>query len=346
MQKSGFFSSMFSSKVEIPEDELISKDEMEKIELILGNAIKDAQNKLISNNIETKFQVDFLLREGAFIFSKSLLQNNLLTSEAFAFMYSDLSFSLRKGESFTNLESQLKSFSVELQTVINRYKTTLPITFLDEEEQKMKKVFWLIKFRQNGPDNEINSKLELSLNNLNLLYHQVFLERIIKFMTVDLNEDLVSKAWEKWYVIKEEASEEIKKALAKKNIVEIKVSPRKVVIPVNKYDMENSQMLVADIGEINIFNGESEKKYTEIYDLEVGKVNFYHYFSYKEMTKCENKFTILTEGIVKLKFKMLDKEQDTRQNPKTLLTLNINTVTIHLTEYLYVMCIFLVDIMK
>ena len=64
------------------------------------------------------------------------------------------------------------------------------------------------------------------------------------------------------------------------------------------------------------------------------------------MTKCENKFTILTEGIVKLKFKMLDKEQDTRQNPKTLLTLNINTVTIHLTEYLYVMCIFLVDIMK
>ena len=204
---------MFSSKVEIPEEELISKEEMEKIELILGNAIKDAQNKLISNNIETKLQIDFLLREGSFIFSKSNLKNNILTSESFAFSYSDLSFSMRKGELFSNVESQLKSFNVELQTIINKYKTTLPITFLEESQRNTDFVF-LFKFRQNAPKDEINSKLELTVNNLNLLYHQVFLERIIKFLTVDLNEDIVSKAWEKWYVIKEEASEELKKALA------------------------------------------------------------------------------------------------------------------------------------
>jgi len=335
---------MFSSKVEIPEEELISKEEMEKIELILGNAIKDAQNKLISNNIETKLQIDFLLREGSFIFSKSNLKNNILTSESFAFSYSDLSFSMRKGELFSNVESQLKSFNVELQTIINKYKTTLPITFLEESQRNTDFVF-LFKFRQNAPKDEINSKLELTVNNLNLLYHQVFLERIIKFLTVDLNEDIVSKAWEKWYVIKEEASEELKKALAKKNIVEIKVSPRKVVIPINKYDFQNSQMLVVDIGEINIFNGESEKRYTEIYDLDVSRVNFYHYFSFKDI-KNGPKFNILTEGLVKLKFKLLDKEEDTRVNPKAMLTLFINNVTIHLTEYLFAICIFLVDIMK
>lgn len=66
------------------------------------------------------------------------------------------------------------------------------------------KYFMTLFFRKNlyNTEENINSELNLYINVLHITYHQVFLERIINFFKVPLNEDLVNKARDKFEELK------------------------------------------------------------------------------------------------------------------------------------------------
>ena len=119
----------------------------------------------------------FLLNEGSFVFSR----NKNDTKESFSFKYKTLSFQLKKGENFTELEAHLKDFIIDMITVYNKTKTkTSQITFYDKDiirnnkEDKnsnlidvdgsaYKDDIWKMNFIIFGPGEKINSKLNLHI---------------------------------------------------------------------------------------------------------------------------------------------------------------------------------------
>ena len=90
----------------------------------------------------------------------------------------------------------------------------------------------------------------------------------MSFFTVEINEDLVNSAWDKWNIIKEKTSNSIKYAFTKKNILEINIEPRKLIIPINKYDFKNSKILSVEVGQIKVFNSDITDNYEDQFNLE------------------------------------------------------------------------------
>ena len=101
------------------------------------------------------------------------------------------------------------------------------------------------------------------------------MERVISFFVIEttINQDIVNIAWDKWSEIKEKTSETIKNAFERKNILEINIEPRKMIIPLNKYDSKRSKILVIDFGNIIMKNTESIEFYDERYKLEFINTN-------------------------------------------------------------------------
>lgn len=278
--KTSYIGSFFGSKVK--EEDLLSFEEIQTIEQIYNNAIAEMTERIIIVKSEIKLQIFFALNEGFFNFSKTLLidcsssKNQLSGNEAFCFKYRDLRFNLKKGENFTQIESMLSDFSMEMVTVINKNETILPISFKNDFFGKKEEMLpnaenyiWKLNFRQNSPLDEINSILVFEIKTINLLYHQTFIERVLSFFTVEINQDLVNQAWDKWNMIKENTSNTIKDALSKKNILEVNIEPRKLIIPINKYDFKNSRILTLELGKVKVFNAESSGNYEDKYKLEL-----------------------------------------------------------------------------
>lgn len=119
---------------------------------------------------------------------------------------------------------------------------------------------------------------------MNIIYDQTFLERVTSFFVIEtnINQDIVNIAWDKWSQIKEKTSETIKNAFKRKNILEILIEPRKLVIPLNKYDTKRSKILVVDFGKIIMKNTDPIYLYDERYKLDIIntniKVKFFFYF--------------------------------------------------------------------
>ena len=284
-QKTSIFGGLFGSKLK--DEVLLSPEEIQIIEKIFNDAVSVITEKIITNKDETKLQVHFHLNEGFFNFSQSFTRsglnkniprdNQIIGSEAFCCKYRNLKFNMKKGENFTEIETMLKEFSTEMVTIINNNETILPITFINDFtemtsnqliEDDDRNYIWKLNFRQNSPLDEINSILRFQINKINLLYHQTFLDRVISFFSVEINQDLVNQAWDKWNIIKEKTSSTIKAALTKKNILEVNIEPRKLIIPINKYDFKNSKILTLELGQVRIFNSDISLRYDDNYKLE------------------------------------------------------------------------------
>ena len=122
-----------------------------------------------------------------------------------------------------------------------------------ENENNFVKIF----FRKNNPNELINTKFRLQINKLHFTYHQVFLERVISFFKVQLNEDLADTAWEKYNTMKINTTIALKDNIYKTNIIEVEIQPRKILIPINKYDLKNTKILLVDLGKID--NSQNEE---------------------------------------------------------------------------------------
>lgn len=94
-------------------------------------------------------------------------------------------------------------------------------------------------------------------------------------------------AWDKWSEIKEKTSETIKSAFERKNLLEINIEPRKMVIPLNKYDSKRSKILVVDFGKVIMKNTDPIDNYDERYKLDFINTNI------KVIEYFKKKFTFL-----------------------------------------------------
>jgi len=173
--KTSLVGKIFGKKIK--EENLLSREEILKIEEIVESSTKQLKNELILTSKEVKLKMVFLLNEGSFVFSR----NKNDTKESFSFKYKTLSFQLKKGENFTELEAHLKDFIIDMITVYNKTKTkTSQITFYDKDIIKNNKedknsnlidvggsankdYIWKMNFIIFGPGEKINSKLNLHI---------------------------------------------------------------------------------------------------------------------------------------------------------------------------------------
>ena len=467
-----FFGSKFN------DDELITKEEHEKIDEILTNEMNKVMKLIISNDSETKLQVDFILNEGSFKFTKYFNEQKI--TEGFEFQYKGFFFSTKKGEHFNEYNSRLDKINVYLFNIINNNIISIPITYkfleqggkagqtryiiknnknenniilkksknkknntinnnnnennsnttnnsdsetifykyetfnsvysdfeesekedisvqryhrklssikLDEFEElqeseysdadenladKIKdtktdtfndnfkdknKYFMTLFFRKNlyNSEDNINSKLNLYINVLHITYHQVFLERIINFFKVPLDEDLANKALDKFEELKMGTQKTIIDNIYKKNIIQICIEPRKILIPINKYDIKNSKILLLDVGRIDsndVYNNKNNEKsidytnYKEKYSLYFHSIGLNYYSNYEDMFKDIKKFEIISKMTMDLTFGFLNPGLSDEKFPLYKFFLNISSMTIDLNSYIYTIFISILTILK
>ena len=392
--QTGYFYSFFGRTIN--ENDLISKEEEEKIEEILSNAVNEATSLIINNDIETKLQVIFSLHEGSLKFSKYINASNANIIEGFGLRYRMLNFCFRKGEYFLELNSDLKEFQVEMFTKINKNTITIPITFkqlndnlkinnpiMNVKTQKENCIeisntaidnsssivssgvsnisnstvnnnedeyFLKLKFRKNNPNDDINSSFSLNVNSLHFTYHQVFFERMITFFKVNLDEDLANAAWEKINNIKENTQQTLKENFHKTNIIEIKIEPRKIIIPVNKYDIKTTKILLVDLGRLTMLNEKEndiiDDKYKERYSMNLGSISLSYYPSFKQMIHNESQFKIISDVTGNISFAILNPSYSSEVYASTMLFLDISNISINLNCYLYTLLMYIIDILK
>ena len=471
---------IFGSKFN--EDELITKEEHEKINEILTNQINKAMKLIINDDLETKLQVDFILNEGSFKFTKFF--NDQKITEGFEFQYKGFFFSTKKGEHFNEFNSRLDKINVYLFNIVNNNIISIPITYkfleqggragqtkfiiknsnnekvlkkftnkksnkninnnntnnnsssnqnsattgntdsdsisykyetfnsvhsdfdenekedistkryhkrissmkIDEFEENQEseysdaneeidekneikntfndnfkdnnKYFMTLFFRKNlyNIDDNVNSKLKLYINTLHITYHQVFLERIINFFKVPLDEDLANKALDKFQELKMGTQKTIINNIYKKNIIQIYIEPRKILIPINKYDIKNSKILLLDVGRIDSNDNNNENNineesidysnYKEKYSLYFHSIDVNYYSNYDEMIKDKKKFEIISKMTMDLTFGFLNPGLSDEKYPLYKFFLNINSMNIDLNCYIYTIFISILTILK
>ena len=166
--KTSLMGKLFGTK--ITEENLLSKEEIMKIEEIVESSTKQLKNELILTSKEVKLKVEFLLDEGSFVFSK---QNKDIV-ESFSFKYKKLYFNMKKGENFNELEAYLKDFVIDMITTYkNNEVKTSQITYHDKDKILVNKndmivnidedYVWKLEFLIFGPGEKINSDLNLHI---------------------------------------------------------------------------------------------------------------------------------------------------------------------------------------
>jgi hypothetical protein len=161
-----------------------------------------------------------------------------------------------------------------------------------------------------------------------------------------INEDVVNTAWDKWVELKEKTSEQLQIALEKKNIIQVNIKPRKLVIPLSKYDIKGSKLLVLDLGCIVMSNQKGDQYYEEKYKMEFESMYIKFFNSFNDMLTDTNGLEIINNVKFGLILGVLTQKQLSRKYPKLLITLNIENANIHLTESIYYTFHFIIDIMK
>jgi len=176
--KSSFVGKIFGKKID--EENLLTLEEIKKIEEVIESSTKQLKNELILTSKEIKLKIEFLLNEGSFVFSR----NKKETKESFCLKYKNLCFHLKKGENFTEIEAYLKDFIIDMITIYNKNKIkSSQITYYDRDIIKKrnesidnKKEFinissknmdnhyiWKLNLTLYGPGEKINSKLNLHI---------------------------------------------------------------------------------------------------------------------------------------------------------------------------------------
>ena len=464
-----YFGYIFGTKFN--EDELISKEEKDKIKELLTMDINKAMKIIKNKDRETKLQIDFILNEGSFKFTKFFNEQKI--TEGFEFQYKGFFFSTKQGESFYDFNLHLDKINVYLFNIINNNIISIPITykhleqgvhpgktkiilkkkskgyepllvknevksseddssinnkkknnknltdsesifskyetfnsvhsdfddigkekistkkyhrrlsslkigeFLEKQESEYSdtseevkskenkndqfnqsfkedsKYFMTLYFLKNlyNVDDNINSKLKLYINVLHITYHQLFLERLINFLKVPLDEDVANKAMDTFEELKIGTQQSIINNIYKKNIIQIYIEPRKILIPINKYDIKNTKILLVDFGRIDSndksnIDSKDYANYKERYSLYIHSFGVNYYANYEEMIKEKNKFEIISKMTIDLIFGFLNPGLSDEEYPLYKFFLNINSMNIDLNCYIYTIFIAILHILK
>ena len=80
--------------------------------------------------------------------------------------------------------------------------------------------------------------------------------------------------------------------ITKKNNIKMEISPRKILIPINKYDIKNSKMIVIEMGQgsmdtsnQNIAANDPQNIYNKHYTIDLGDISMRCFENVKNMVK-------------------------------------------------------------
>ena len=368
--QSSYFSYWFGTS-NIDEKKLFTEEEQKK----LNELINDETNNNEINKEQNDLQIEFILDEGGIICSKNVQSSKVSLIEGFEIKYEKIHFLFNMNNSLQkfSINSTLNNFLIDLFTIFNKNKRRIPLTFKDItnkeiklgtsdlennsidnlslESKKSENNFISLKFTYT-PLEDINSSFWCHTTELNILYHQVFLQRVIEFFTVNnINEDMVNNAYDKYKNLTIQTKEAINHNISKKNIFQINIDPRSIIIPLNKYDFSNSKVLIVQFGNIkmdnNITNDEFDEKYPKKYFMYLDSLSIDFYKSMKNMKNRKNKIEVLTDVSGEMGIAILNKKlYSTKENPPIKLLISINNITLKLTEYIYTILIQLSNILK
>ena len=182
---------------------------------------------------------------------------------------------------------------------------------------------------------------------MDIVYNQVFIERISSFFYVDIEEDLFNSALDKWAEIKSTTEKKLKNAMDKKNIISLVIKPRRLIIPINRYDLINSKWLQLQIGDVSLKNEKINGNiYEEINNLIINSVNLLFFENFKNLQNNENGFKIIYDTKLSIGIAILPKGIIPKENPLFKLFVDIKTIKIQTTEYIFTLLSSLNEILK
>jgi len=282
----------------------VTSEEKEKIEELFQK-INEEYSSIIVNQSENfpKLKIEFKLDEGTFKFIMSPKSNNNdknnKIEEGFIINYKELYFSyiVMKKNSEMKIKSTLKDFGVSLfNSVFNNITTSTNITFKDENNNNLNdnfsisEYFFILSFNQN----HISNELDLKIFSLNIIFNHVLIERIISFFSTKyLNENLSNKAYESFNKFKSDTATSL---IENKNKINVVIFPRKFYLPINKFDIKTSKMIIFNTGKIQ-FTNEKEEQKKFILQLDSFTINYNNTFSVLERSSFKMNI-YLTEKIL------------------------------------------------
>ena len=346
-----FFS--FFMKTDNPIVKLVelSEEEEKKLKELFDALEKEVKNELIKSVNKAKeitLKIEFKLKEGSFEFSNNGKKGE---KENFGFSYKNLFFKLEQSDYVTNCETYLERFNIYMKT---KHKDdsiqTSQITFEDKNYSKNNTYIWKLELKLYSTGAPLNLEINLKINSIDILYQQSLLERIMKFFfsnVKNIDEDLTNSAWEKITEFKEKTTTSIKSVITKKNIINIEIEPRRIIIPINKYNVKNSKLLVFEIGKFTVENIEPTQFYKERFLISFKSISIVYLQKYDDLNNSVNKFYIMKD----LQYKLLasvsyENNKKKYKTSKYLLEMEIDKVNVNLTDSIFYSIILLPEILK
>jgi hypothetical protein len=134
--------------------------------------------------------------------------------------------------------------------------------------------------------------------------------------------------------------------MTKKNIINLDIKPRKIIIPINRFDLKTSKWLQVDIGNIFTENREYNDIYNYRYNLIVKNVNLLFFESIKDLKEEINSFKIISDVEGNIGFALLPEVYSNKLYPNFKLFLDIENCHVQITEYIYTLLEFFIEIFR
>ena len=363
----GYFSFFFGFGAKA-EDPIFTEEEEKKLAEILAQDNKKKE-KDPEDLKRDDLYLEFKLSEGSLICSKQIISKTMKIEEGFEIYFRGVEFTMSNNNSLQifKIDSILKHFGMNMFTLINNTNNFVPITyrylndsgkgnafteiFLNEKEDNEENLmtFKLIY----SPLSDINSTIDLNLNVINIIYHQTFISRVMRFFTSSGEfEDLKNNVMESYKSFKKQTQSMVTSNITKKNNIKVQISPRKILIPINKYDIKNSKMLVFEMGQggmdtlnKNIIIKDPQNIYNKHYTVDLGAISFTCYENVKNFVKNKNYFHLLKEVKLIVTLSTLNKKKYSCHDYSLMkLVFSVDNLNLYLTEYLYNISFFLSQI--
>ena len=304
--------------------------------------------------------IEFKLIEGSMECSKNIISKTMNINEGFDLNFRGVEFTMSNNNSLQILKinSNLKHFGMNMFTIVNNTINYVPITYrylnTTSKTNKFTEIFLnnieeneenLISFKfSHTPLTDVNSTIELKLNCINLIYHQTFISRCMRFFTTQGQfEDLKNNVMESYKSFKKQTQSMVTSNITKKNNIKVEISPRKILIPINKYDIKNSKMLVWEMGQggidtsnNNIEINDSKSIYNKHYTVDLGAISLRCYENVKNMVKNKDSFDLVNDVKLIVTLSNLNRDKFSSHEYSLMkLVFSVDNIDLHLTEYLY-----------
>ena len=365
----GYFSFFFGFGAKT-EDPIFTEEEEKKLAEILK---ADNQKKEIDPEDlkrEDLF-IEFKLIEGSMECSKNTISKTMKINESFELNFRGVEFNMSNNNSLQilKLNATLKHFGMNMFTTINNINNFVPITyrylktgskshkfteiFLNEKEEGEENLISL-KFCHT-PLTEINSTIDLKLNCINIIYHQTFISRVTRFFTTQGQfEDLKNNVMESYKSFKQQTRSMVTSNITKKNNIKVEISPRKILIPINKYDIKNSKMLVIELGQgsmdtlnQNIEVNDPQSIYNKHYIVDLGAISMRCFENIKNMVRNKDSFDLFNKVKLIITLSTLNKKKYSSHDYSLMkLVFSIDNFNLHLNEYLYQIAFYATSILS